>query len=249
MFFPSCVRLYRMNLTETFWTACWTWPGSAHPLIAVVTGHQRWEPVRFPLQLWSLVKRALLTIYLKKIYNFSSKNRCHKCIPFFSSPGVNVPDHDMTFQSLSELLQQSVTPHVASVQANECASKFLLLHCVIVTFITVIFSSLVDVFFVHNSTKALDEEGAREVDRCSCGWGGRRGGGDWADECTAAQECALLLQYTLWLVQHENQGETLGHDMCSNVFFIIILLNIWVSSLKCPSMSVAYCVCCVVEIQ
>uniref|UniRef100_A0A8D3DA54 Origin recognition complex subunit 3 n=1 Tax=Scophthalmus maximus TaxID=52904 RepID=A0A8D3DA54_SCOMX len=37
--------------------------------------------------------------------------------------GVNVPDHDMTFQSLSELLQQSVTPHVASVQAKECGSK------------------------------------------------------------------------------------------------------------------------------
>ncbi|XP_061553237.1 origin recognition complex subunit 3 [Phycodurus eques] len=36
--------------------------------------------------------------------------------------GVNVPDHDMTFQSLSELLQQSVTPHVASVQAKECAA-------------------------------------------------------------------------------------------------------------------------------
>ncbi|KAG7224190.1 hypothetical protein INR49_019925, partial [Caranx melampygus] len=34
--------------------------------------------------------------------------------------GVNVPDHDMTFQSLSELLQQSVTPYVASVQAKEC---------------------------------------------------------------------------------------------------------------------------------
>ncbi|XP_035466420.2 origin recognition complex subunit 3 isoform X2 [Scophthalmus maximus] len=36
--------------------------------------------------------------------------------------GVNVPDHDMTFQSLSELLQQSVTPHVASVQAKECGT-------------------------------------------------------------------------------------------------------------------------------
>uniref|UniRef100_A0A673CSA8 Origin recognition complex subunit 3 n=1 Tax=Sphaeramia orbicularis TaxID=375764 RepID=A0A673CSA8_9TELE len=34
--------------------------------------------------------------------------------------GVNVPDHDMTFQSLSELLQQLVTPHVASLQAKEC---------------------------------------------------------------------------------------------------------------------------------
>ncbi|XP_058472192.1 origin recognition complex subunit 3 isoform X1 [Solea solea] len=36
--------------------------------------------------------------------------------------GVNVPDHDMTFQSLSELLQQSVTPYVASVQAKECGT-------------------------------------------------------------------------------------------------------------------------------
>ncbi|XP_040055265.2 origin recognition complex subunit 3 isoform X2 [Gasterosteus aculeatus] len=36
--------------------------------------------------------------------------------------GVNVPDHDMTFKSLSDLLQQSVTPHVASVQAKECGA-------------------------------------------------------------------------------------------------------------------------------
>lgn len=43
---------------------------------------------------------------------------CH-----MSSLGVNVPDHDMTFQSLSELLQQSVSPFVASVQAKECGGK------------------------------------------------------------------------------------------------------------------------------
>ncbi|KAM4541019.1 origin recognition complex subunit 3 [Fundulus diaphanus] len=36
--------------------------------------------------------------------------------------GVNVPDHDMTFQSLSELLRDSVTPHVASLQAKECGA-------------------------------------------------------------------------------------------------------------------------------
>ncbi|XP_041828604.1 origin recognition complex subunit 3 [Melanotaenia boesemani] len=36
--------------------------------------------------------------------------------------GVNVPDHDMTFQSLSDLLRQSVSPHVASVQAKECTA-------------------------------------------------------------------------------------------------------------------------------
>uniref|UniRef100_A0A3Q2PFU9 Origin recognition complex subunit 3 n=1 Tax=Fundulus heteroclitus TaxID=8078 RepID=A0A3Q2PFU9_FUNHE len=36
--------------------------------------------------------------------------------------GVNVPDHDLTFQSLSELLRDSVTPHVASLQAKECGA-------------------------------------------------------------------------------------------------------------------------------
>uniref|UniRef100_A0A3Q4H234 Origin recognition complex subunit 3 n=1 Tax=Neolamprologus brichardi TaxID=32507 RepID=A0A3Q4H234_NEOBR len=36
--------------------------------------------------------------------------------------GVNIPDHDMTFQSLSDMLKQSVSPHVASVQAKECVA-------------------------------------------------------------------------------------------------------------------------------
>ncbi|MED6271085.1 hypothetical protein CHARACLAT_016732 [Characodon lateralis] len=36
--------------------------------------------------------------------------------------GVNIPDHDMTFQSLSDLLRHSVTPHVASLQAKECGA-------------------------------------------------------------------------------------------------------------------------------
>ncbi|XP_026858288.2 origin recognition complex subunit 3 isoform X1 [Electrophorus electricus] len=36
--------------------------------------------------------------------------------------GVNVPDHDMTFQSLSDLLQESVTPFAVSVQAKECSA-------------------------------------------------------------------------------------------------------------------------------
>ncbi|KAI4905465.1 hypothetical protein NFI96_028095 [Prochilodus magdalenae] len=36
--------------------------------------------------------------------------------------GVNVPDHDITFQSLSDLLQNSVTPFAVSVQAKECAA-------------------------------------------------------------------------------------------------------------------------------
>ncbi|XP_072546418.1 origin recognition complex subunit 3 [Salminus brasiliensis] len=36
--------------------------------------------------------------------------------------GVNVPDHDVTFQSLSDLLRRSVTPFAVSVQAKECAA-------------------------------------------------------------------------------------------------------------------------------
>ncbi|KAK3538300.1 hypothetical protein QTP70_035259, partial [Hemibagrus guttatus] len=36
--------------------------------------------------------------------------------------GVNVPDHDVTFQSLSDLLQESVTPFAVSVQAQECTA-------------------------------------------------------------------------------------------------------------------------------
>ncbi|XP_026141117.1 origin recognition complex subunit 3 isoform X1 [Carassius auratus] len=41
--------------------------------------------------------------------------------------GVNVPDHAMTFRSLCNLLQDSVTPFVVSVHAKECAAvKFLI---------------------------------------------------------------------------------------------------------------------------
>ncbi|XP_072315058.1 origin recognition complex subunit 3 [Eucyclogobius newberryi] len=36
--------------------------------------------------------------------------------------GVNVPDHDATLQSLSELLRRSVTPHVAALRAKECGA-------------------------------------------------------------------------------------------------------------------------------
>ncbi|XP_077094791.1 origin recognition complex subunit 3 isoform X2 [Siphateles boraxobius] len=42
--------------------------------------------------------------------------------------GVNVPDHAMTFQSLCNLLQDSVTPFVVSVYAKECAAVKLLIQ-------------------------------------------------------------------------------------------------------------------------
>uniref|UniRef100_A0A3Q2Y2G6 Origin recognition complex subunit 3 n=1 Tax=Hippocampus comes TaxID=109280 RepID=A0A3Q2Y2G6_HIPCM len=57
--------------------------------------------------------------------NWASQMRASEIPTAALMLGVNVPDHDMTFQSLSELLQQSVTPHVVSVQAKECAGKLI----------------------------------------------------------------------------------------------------------------------------
>ncbi|XP_016420255.1 origin recognition complex subunit 3-like isoform X1 [Sinocyclocheilus rhinocerous] len=45
--------------------------------------------------------------------------------------GVNVPDHAMTFRSLCNLLQDSVTPFVVSVHAKECAAVKLLIQKVL----------------------------------------------------------------------------------------------------------------------
>ncbi|XP_016331368.1 origin recognition complex subunit 3 [Sinocyclocheilus anshuiensis] len=45
--------------------------------------------------------------------------------------GVNVPDHAMTFRSLCNLLQDSVTPLVVSVHAKECAAVKLLIQKVL----------------------------------------------------------------------------------------------------------------------
>lgn len=37
--------------------------------------------------------------------------------------GVNVTDHDLTLRSLTEVLQNNVTPYVISLQAKECPGK------------------------------------------------------------------------------------------------------------------------------
>uniref|UniRef100_A0A4W5LU88 Origin recognition complex subunit 3 n=1 Tax=Hucho hucho TaxID=62062 RepID=A0A4W5LU88_9TELE len=54
--------------------------------------------------------------------DWASRMRAHEIPTAALVLGVNVPDHDMTFQSLSDQLQQSVTPFVVSVQATECAA-------------------------------------------------------------------------------------------------------------------------------
>lgn len=94
------------------------------------------------------------------------------CVP--PSIGVNVPDHDMTFQSLSELLQQSVTPFVASVQAKECAGESSYISCSTFLFhkssSQFMHSCLNIVSLISFSIEAFDEEGPGEDNghRCGC---------------------------------------------------------------------------------
>lgn len=38
----------------------------------------------------------------------------------YYSIGVNVTDHDLTFRSLTEALQNNVTPYVVTLQAKDC---------------------------------------------------------------------------------------------------------------------------------
>ncbi|XP_072912496.1 origin recognition complex subunit 3 isoform X1 [Hemitrygon akajei] len=47
--------------------------------------------------------------------------------------GVNVPDHELTFQGLSDLLKQSVTPHVVCLPGKECTTVKQLLQKILVT--------------------------------------------------------------------------------------------------------------------
>uniref|UniRef100_A0A3P8YB72 Origin recognition complex subunit 3 n=1 Tax=Esox lucius TaxID=8010 RepID=A0A3P8YB72_ESOLU len=55
--------------------------------------------------------------------DWRSRMRAHEIPTAALVLGVNVPDHDMTFQSLSEQLQLSVSPFVVSLQAKECAGQ------------------------------------------------------------------------------------------------------------------------------
>uniref|UniRef100_A0A9J7Z8E0 Origin recognition complex subunit 3 n=1 Tax=Cyprinus carpio carpio TaxID=630221 RepID=A0A9J7Z8E0_CYPCA len=54
------------------------------------------------------------------------------CETFYCHLGVNVPDHAMTFRSLCNLLQDSVTPFVVSVHAKECADPVLVINLTLV---------------------------------------------------------------------------------------------------------------------
>uniref|UniRef100_A0A8C8ICG6 Origin recognition complex subunit 3 n=1 Tax=Oncorhynchus tshawytscha TaxID=74940 RepID=A0A8C8ICG6_ONCTS len=78
---------------------------------------------------------SLLAFIRKSVSTFQrgtddwvSRMRAHEIPTAALVLGVNVPDHDMTFQCLSDQLQQSVTPFVVSVQATECAGQSSLNH-------------------------------------------------------------------------------------------------------------------------
>lgn len=76
----------------------------------------------------------------------------------------------MTFQSLSDLLQQSVTPHVASVQAKECGGRRVRVLLYIVPLLQFQLSRVYTVCLLYRfSIEAFDEEGLGEVDGHCCG--------------------------------------------------------------------------------
>ncbi|KAG9336269.1 hypothetical protein JZ751_002616 [Albula glossodonta] len=64
--------------------------------------------------------RKSATSFLSREDDWASHMRASEIPTAALVLGVNVNDHDMTFQSLSDQLQQSVTPFVVSVQAKEC---------------------------------------------------------------------------------------------------------------------------------
>ncbi|XP_067841003.1 origin recognition complex subunit 3 isoform X2 [Heptranchias perlo] len=57
-----------------------------------------------------------------KVNDWSYQMRCREIPTAALVLGVNVPDHEMTFQSLTDLLKQSLTPHVVCLQGKECTT-------------------------------------------------------------------------------------------------------------------------------
>uniref|UniRef100_A0A8C7CU50 Origin recognition complex subunit 3 n=1 Tax=Oncorhynchus kisutch TaxID=8019 RepID=A0A8C7CU50_ONCKI len=67
--------------------------------------------------------RKSVSTFQRGTDDWASGMRAHEIPTAALVLGVNVPDHDMTFQCLSDQLQQSVTPFVVSVQATECTGQ------------------------------------------------------------------------------------------------------------------------------
>ncbi|XP_044773191.1 origin recognition complex subunit 3 isoform X1 [Neomonachus schauinslandi] len=96
------------------------------------TYHLIWQQMKFETeQLQEELNKNLfdsLTEFLQKSYSgFQKNSRDWGCqIKLREIPtaaiilGVNVTDHDLTFRSLTEALQNNVTPYVVSLQAKDC---------------------------------------------------------------------------------------------------------------------------------
>nr|XP_019940133.1 PREDICTED: origin recognition complex subunit 3 isoform X2 [Paralichthys olivaceus] len=130
VFKPSCKKKkQQLSLEEHFTDGC---EGAENSDVRFKLCHLLWEKIKTDTEvlqdelnrkvLDSLLDLARKCSSTRQHSDWASKMRASEIPTAALVLGVNVPDHDMTFQSLSEQLQQSVTPHVASVQAKECGT-------------------------------------------------------------------------------------------------------------------------------
>ncbi|XP_059501264.1 origin recognition complex subunit 3 isoform X2 [Stegostoma tigrinum] len=71
--------------------------------------------------LLTFIKNSHIQLDLKE-NDWSYRMRCSEIPTAAVVLGVNVPDHEMTFQRLSDLLKQSLTPHVVCLHGKECTT-------------------------------------------------------------------------------------------------------------------------------
>ncbi|XP_028995450.1 origin recognition complex subunit 3 isoform X2 [Betta splendens] len=129
VFKPSAKKKKRLGLDDYFTDGC---EGAENGQLRFRLCQDLWDKIKTDTEVLQdeLNRRILdsLLDFTKKCSSFrhhgdwASQMRASEIPTAALVLGVNVPDHDMTFQSLSELLQQAVTPHVASVQAKECGA-------------------------------------------------------------------------------------------------------------------------------
>ncbi|XP_035023735.2 origin recognition complex subunit 3 isoform X3 [Hippoglossus stenolepis] len=129
VFKPSAKKKKQLSLEDHFTDGC---EGAENSEVRFKLCQLLWEQIKTDTEvLQDELNRKVLDSLLdltrkcsstRQHSDWASKMRASEIPTAALVLGVNVPDHDMTFQSLSEQLQQSVTPHVASVQAKECGT-------------------------------------------------------------------------------------------------------------------------------
>lgn len=127
VFKPSAKRKKTLGLEDHFTRGC---EGTDNSRLRYKLCQELWDQIKTDTEaLQDELNRKILDSLLdftrkcsstRQHSDWASQMRASEIPTAALMLGVNVPDHDMTFQSLSELLQHSVTPHVASLQAKEC---------------------------------------------------------------------------------------------------------------------------------